>query len=56
MKLMNESIIRQWPVWHRSSMLASHPSALGLIFGIPKNFSLDAAEIYCNGLRLDNVN
>ena len=27
------------------STLASHPAALGLILCVPKNFSLDAAEI-----------
>ena len=28
------------------TILASHPAVLGLIIGIPKNFSLDVAEIY----------
>ena len=27
-------------------VLDSHPVALGLILGIPKNLSLDVAEIY----------
>ena len=27
-------------------VLASHPAALGSILGIPKIFSIDAAEIY----------
>ena len=42
------------------SILASLPAAPGSILGIPKNFSLDAAEsdsTGCNsGQRLDNVN
>ena len=29
-----------------AQILASHPAATGLILGIPKNFSLDVAEIY----------
>ena len=28
------------------SVLALHPAAPGLILGVPKNFSLDVAEIY----------
>ena len=28
------------------SNFASHPAALGSILGVPKNFSLDVAEIY----------
>ena len=28
------------------SVLATHPAAPGLILSIPKNFSLDVAEIY----------
>ena len=31
---------------HRSSILADHPAAPGLILGVPKNFSLDVVEIY----------
>ena len=31
---------------HRGSGLASNPAAPGSILGIPKNFSLDVAEIY----------
>ena len=30
----------------RGSILASYPAALGLIFTVPNNFSLDVAEIY----------
>ena len=42
-------------------ILALHPAAPGLIFSVPKNFSLDIAEIYwwhClkQRQRLDNVN
>ena len=29
------------------SILALHPTALGLIASVLKNFSLDVAEIYC---------
>ena len=31
---------------HRGRILASHLAALGLILGVPKNFSLVVAEIY----------
>ena len=31
---------------HRGSILASHPAAPGSILGVPKNFSIDVAEIY----------
>ena len=31
---------------HRGSICASHPAAPGLILGVPKNLSLDVAEIY----------
>ena len=31
---------------HRVSVRASHPAALGSILGVPKNLSLDAADIY----------
>ena len=33
------------------SILASHQAAPGLIPGIPKNFSLDVAEIYWRHLE-----
>ena len=31
---------------HRGSILASYPVAPGSILSLPKNFSLDVAEIY----------
>ena len=42
-------------------VLALHPASLGLILGVPKNFSLDVDEIFDSsalnsGQRLDNVN
>ena len=32
---------------HRGCIPVSHPAAPGLILGMPKNISLDIAEIYC---------
>ena len=32
--------------YHSGSILVSHPAARDSILGVPKNFSLDVAEIY----------
>ena len=39
-------MLRQGVEYPRGSILASHPSAPSSILGVPKNFSLDVAEIY----------
>ena len=45
-KVRKKKILMRGTALHRGSIFASHPAALGLILGVPKNFSLDAAEIY----------
>ena len=43
---LTETSLVGWATSHRGSILASHPAAPGSILGVPKNFSLNFAEIY----------
>ena len=43
---MDQRITFMGTAWHRGSIPAYHLAATGSILGIPKNVSLDVAEIY----------
>ena len=42
---MTQRMIGQGAALHIGSILASHPAAPGSILSVPKNFSVDVAEL-----------
>ena len=44
--LSRHNFLARVATWHRDSIGANHPAALGSIFGAPKENYFDAAEIH----------